>query len=139
MGFQKPHTVNGITYPESYWKIVQRNFNDGNKTGQITFNGYGTKAARDESVNNVIAQKSFVITPEKYDEFFERNASKQNCYIYAMTVLEGDPPEPQTITEKVMQSRTNEAGETEEVEVEVQKEITPPDTRTSFFSDAIDI
>lgn len=93
MAFEMEYTLKGFTYPESYWKAVQRKFDDVTKTGQVVFNGYATAAARHQNVlANVIDQKAYDVTPAQYDEYFADAITIGAVYEMAAATLEGAAP-----------------------------------------------
>lgn len=92
MALQKESTIKGMSYPQSYWKLVQRNINDIAAGGQIAFNGYGSKDARMENVDgNALDQCAIPITPDIYEQF-DGNIGKAEAYQIAKEYKVGYPP-----------------------------------------------
>lgn len=92
MAFQMEYVFKGYTYPKSYWNVVQRNFNDADKTGRIVFNCYADQAAYISDVGNVIDQKSYEVTPDLYDFFFNDSITKELAYTMAREVKDVKDP-----------------------------------------------
>lgn len=54
MAFQMEYKWRGFTYPESYWMLANHRFDRTSGVGTFEFYCYANKAARDESVSNII-------------------------------------------------------------------------------------
>ena len=57
----------GDEYPQAYFRVVQRNLNDENKTGMVLFYAYENAAKKGK---RIIGQKEYNVTPEDYDAYF---------------------------------------------------------------------
>lgn len=70
MGFIKKHTdERDVTYPESYWRVVNINIDVKHKSANFTFEGHKDKAARDNNKVSV-SSKSYSINGDEFDKRF---------------------------------------------------------------------
>lgn len=88
MGFKMPHTVDGVNYPDSYWRINSvREMKDGNL--QVVFVGYPDKAARDADIYSHFPKGHlYIITKSQRPE----KDSFEGIYNWALKELEGAEP-----------------------------------------------
>ena len=79
----------GINFPASYWELAQINLSFVDKIGNIIFFGYSSKAAKDNG-DRIIGNKSYRITPQIYNDFFQnlQNESQiiTGSYLLAETI-----------------------------------------------------
>lgn len=111
MAWQLQTTISGLTLPASYWKLSSYQFNHLGGFGNFTLSCFPDVAARQESLLNVIGQ------PRTY--LIKQPMTIAECYLYSKKFLDGTGPMPQEDENGVVSCQ--------------------PDTRISFFAEAIEI
>jgi hypothetical protein len=80
----------GDVYEQSYWRVVQVNLCKADATGNVTFYGYASEAAKGK---RVIGSWSRAVTPEQFAEYFgpdELNPEGRNPWEAAYRFAKAD-------------------------------------------------
>jgi hypothetical protein len=89
MAMIMPVTVNGTHYPEAYWRLAGIDLDPNKdeleldytrKIAQIRFACYANQAAREASVETIIAKTTIVLEGDEFDRFVSQPITKARCW-----------------------------------------------------------